>query len=430
MNAQGYFPGLSNNQWDSTSATELSWCQPNIDSLYSFLDSSNSKSFILIKDGKIVLEKYFDGHSDTSNWYWASAGKTLTSFLVGIAQEEGFLNISDTSSKYLGNNWSSAGSSKESLISIKDHLSMTSGLNDSNNPDCTDDTCMLYLADAGTRWAYRNAPYTLLDEVIRSSTGRSLNLYLNQKLKTLIGMDGLFLPLGYNNVYWSTSRSMARFGLLMLNNGVWDGTTVMQDSIYFNEMIETSQSLNLSYGYLWWLNGKSSFMLPQSQFVFPGMLCPDAPADMFAAMGKNGQLINVIPSLNMVWIRMGDSPDNLLVPANLNNDIWKHINMLECDQTGQKEELDSFSFHVYPNPSSGAFNINFDSTPSSLDLSIYNLQGQRLFEQNFQNRASISFNPNLASGHYILELKTGSQAKHVSIVIQQPQRGFMGAPLG
>ena len=109
-------------------------------------------------------------------------------------------------------------------------------------------------------------------------------------------MDGLYVQQGYNNVYLSTARSMARFGLLILNNGAWDGNQIMTDSVYFNQMISTSQNLNNSYGYLWWLNGKSNYMLPQTQIVFNGSITPQAPNDMIAALGLNGQIINVVPS--------------------------------------------------------------------------------------------------------------------------------------
>ena len=83
----------NSNIWDTLSPANLSWCQNKIDSLYDYLEINNTKSFILLKDGKIVLEKYFNGHSDTSSWYWASAAKTITSFLVGMAQEDGYLEI-------------------------------------------------------------------------------------------------------------------------------------------------------------------------------------------------------------------------------------------------------------------------------------------------------------------------------------------------
>ncbi|HAT63910.1 MAG TPA: serine hydrolase, partial [Flavobacteriaceae bacterium] len=61
-------------------------------------DANDTKAFILLKDGKIVLEQYFDDFTAESNWYWASAGKTLTATMVGIAQQEGFLDITNPTS--------------------------------------------------------------------------------------------------------------------------------------------------------------------------------------------------------------------------------------------------------------------------------------------------------------------------------------------
>ena len=329
-NSQTYFPPNNSTIWDTVSHSNFNWCQNKIDSLYSFLDSSNTKSFILLKNGKIVLERYFNGHSDTSNWYWASAGKTITSFLVGIAQEEGYLEITDTTSDYLGNGWTNCNSFQEQKITIWNQLTMTTGLDNNVSFDCTDDTCLLYLSDPGTRWAYHNAPYTLLRPVIENATGQGINLYAYQKLLNPIGMNGLFLYSNYNNIFNSTARSMARFGLLILNKGNWDGNQILSDTNYFNQMLNTSQMLNQSYGYLWWLNGKPSYMLPGSQFIFNGDITLNAPEDLVSALGKNGQIINVIPSQNLVWIRMGEGPDNFLFTHDLNIKIWNYINDLPC----------------------------------------------------------------------------------------------------
>jgi CubicO group peptidase (beta-lactamase class C family) len=334
VSAQSYFPPNDSSEWDTLSPSNFDWCPDKIDSLYGFLDEANSKSFILLKDGKIVLEQYFDEHTDSSYWYWASAGKTLSSFLLGIAQEEGFLNINDTTSDYLGSGWTYSSPEEEEKITIWNQLTMTSGLDDGvSNPFCTDDSCLIYLAEPETRWAYHNAPYTLLRPVLENATGQGINIYANQRLLNPIGMDGVFSYVGYDNVFSSTTRSMARFGLLIQNNGEWDGTQILSDENYFNQMVNTSQALNESYGYLWWLNGKSSFMLPGTQFVFDGSLFPNAPNDVIAALGKNGQIINVVPSENMVWIRMGNASSTELVETNLNIGIWNYINDLSCVST-------------------------------------------------------------------------------------------------
>jgi len=230
--AQGlYFPPILGNQWEALTPQQLQWCTSEIPALNSYLNQTNTKGFIVLKDGKIVLEQYFDGFTADSVWYWASAGKSLTAFLIGIAKAEGLLSLQDSSSKFLGNGWTSAPANKEGLIMVVHQLSMTSGLDDATgSADCTDDTCLVYLQDAGTRWAYHNAPYTLLDEVIRSATGVSNNLYVQQKLRPSTGFNGLFLPIGYNQVFFSTPRMMARFGLLMLNQGKWNTTTVLNDT--------------------------------------------------------------------------------------------------------------------------------------------------------------------------------------------------------
>ena len=211
-----YFPPTTGNTWDTISPQTLNYCQSKIDSLYAFLDQNNTKAFVLLKDGKIVLEKYFGTHTPNTLWQWASAGKTITSFMVGIAQQEKYLSINDTTSKYLGLGWTSCTPAQEEKITIRHQLTMTSGLND-DVPDhyCTIDTCLTYKANAGSRWAYHNGPYTLLDSVIENATGQKLNNYAAQKLKIPTGITGSFFSIGFNNVFFSNARSMARFGLFV-----------------------------------------------------------------------------------------------------------------------------------------------------------------------------------------------------------------------
>ena len=114
-----YFPPNTSPNWDTLSTSSLGWCTNKIPQLYNYLDSTNSKAFILVKDGKIVLEQYFDNYTKDSLWYWASAAKTVTSFLIGIAQQEGKLKITDTSSKYLGLGWTNCTAEQEKKITIR-----------------------------------------------------------------------------------------------------------------------------------------------------------------------------------------------------------------------------------------------------------------------------------------------------------------------
>lgn len=364
-----YFPPTTGTTWDTISPNSLGWCPDRIDSLYDYLEGANSKAFIVLKDGKIVLEKYFGTFTKDSVWYWASAGKTINSFMTGIAQQENFLSINDTTSKYLGVGWTDCTLAQENKITIKNQLTMTSGLDDGViDNHCTLDTCLIYKADAGTRWAYHNGPYTLLDDVISIATGQNLNNYITQKLKMPTGMNGAFYKLDFDNLFISTPRSMARFGLLILNKGKWNTTPIMTDTNYFNQMVNTSQQLNKSYGYLWWLNGKSSFMVPSSQLVIPGMIVPSAPSDMFAAIGKNGQLINVVPSRNLVFIRMGNSPDGDDVSFLLNDTIWQKMNRLVCNPASANTFNQENKITIYPNPVNENILIKYENQSFYVEL--------------------------------------------------------------
>jgi CubicO group peptidase (beta-lactamase class C family) len=323
-----YFPPTTGTTWETTTPVSLGWNEAELNNLYAYLQLKNTKAFIILKNGRIVSEKYFGTFTADSLWYWASAGKTMTGMLVGIAQKEGLLSINDKTSKFLGNGWTSLPQGKEDLITIKNQITMTTGLDDNVQPesDCTLPACLQYKADAGNRWAYHNAPYTLLDKVVEAASGKTYNAYFQEKIRDRIGMNGAWIKIGYNNVYYSNPRSMARFGLLMLNKGKWDQTAILSDSTYFNAQTNTSQSFNFSYGYLTWLNGKVSYMLPTLQAIFPGMLVPNAPADMFSALGKNDQKVYVVPSQQLVVIRMGESAGNVqLAASSFDNEIWGYL---------------------------------------------------------------------------------------------------------
>lgn len=91
-------------------------------------------------------------------------------------------------------------------------------------------------------------------------------------------------------------------------------------------MISSSQNINQSYGYLWWLNGKNSIIFPGFSNAFNTNLSPNAPNDMYAALGKNGQFLDIVPSQNLIVIRMGEAPDNALVPIAFHDEMWELLN--------------------------------------------------------------------------------------------------------
>ncbi|MCC7454332.1 MAG: serine hydrolase [Crocinitomix sp.] len=412
-----YFPPIEGDTWETISMEELGWCPENLPALNTYLDDKNSRAFIVLKDGKIVIEEYYNGADATSLWYWASAGKTLTATMVGIAKQEGDLSLSDPTSTYLGDGWSSLTTEQEGAITIWNQLTMTSGLDDGlADPFCTDPECLVYLADPGDRWAYHNGPYTLLDGVIEGATGSTLNSYCNDKIEAQTGMDGLFIPVDYNNVYYSIARDMARFGLLILNEGNWDGTDVLSDATYYNEMVNPSQDLNKSYGYLWWLNGKESYMLPGSEVIFPGSCVPNAPPDMFAALGKNGQLINVVPSQNLVLIRMGDNPGGLdgLVSNIFNNVVWDYLNQIMCETSSSASVEAPIMLKMYPNPTS---ELLFVENSDYTSYTIYNQVGQLVTNGNLVAGTNELNTSNLEVGIYEICFENPTSQTHQRLVI-------------
>ena len=324
-----YFPPITGTNWETKTVSSLNWKTAAVQPLLDYLELKNTKGFIILVNGKIVMENYFNGHTASTNWYWASAGKTLTSTTTGIAQQQGLININNKVSDYIGTGWTSETLAKENLITCKHLLSMTSGIEDIANGDDVSPSKLTYKADAGTRWAYHNV-YVKLQDVVATASEQSWPTYFNANLRDKIGMNGTWLTIDNNSIYWSSTRSMARFGLLMLHKGKWENTIILNEN-YFNEATNPSQNINESYGYLWWLNGKSSYHLPQTQFQFNGSLIPTAPNDMFMALGKNDQKIYVVPSKKMVVIRMGDvaNPDNpTFALSGFDEELWTKISSL------------------------------------------------------------------------------------------------------
>jgi CubicO group peptidase (beta-lactamase class C family) len=328
-----YFPPTDGSQvWETKSISELGWNESAVQPLLDYLEQKNTKSFIILVNGRIVMENYFNGHTANTLWRWNSAGKTLTSTVTGIAEQEGYINCNNKVSDYIGIGWTSAPLAKENLITCKNLLSMNSGLDDTLGDDVSPSN-LQYKADSGTRWAYHNV-YVKLQDIVEQATGQSWNNYFNSKLRDKIGMSSSgiwYVGTGINlglKIYFSTSRSMARFGLLALNNGNWNGTQII-NSNYINQATNTSQNINLSYGYLWWLNGKSSYRLPQTQFQFNGSLIASGPSDMYMALGKDDQKIYVVPSKKMVIIRMGNAADSEnLALSDFDEVLWQKINAL------------------------------------------------------------------------------------------------------
>lgn len=306
-----YYPPIEGNQWDKISPAALGWDGTKLEQAVSCVCDHNSTAFLIVHKGRIVVEEYWQDWGIDTAMPIFSAAKSVASVLVGIAQEEGKLSIGDRMVKYLGPGWSKAPPGKEAVISIKHVLTMTTGLNDS----------LEYKAEAGTIWYYNSPAYWKLFPVIESATGKSMDDFSREVLWARIGMKWC----AWNGRTMACSaRDMARFGLMVLYNGTWQGKDILKDKTFLRDATNKSQELNQAYGYLWWLNGENSFRLPgPADQQFEGALVPSAPADMFAALGAADKKIYIVPSLDLVVVRHGGPVGEVLgASSSFDEQLW------------------------------------------------------------------------------------------------------------
>ncbi|NBC17010.1 MAG: serine hydrolase [Bacteroidetes bacterium] len=415
-----YFPPTDGTTWETVAPETLGWSQAALDTTLAFLERENTKAFLVLKDGRLAVEHYFGTFTADSLWAWFSAGKTLTAVLVGLAQEQGTLSIDDPTATYLGQGWTSLSPEREDSITVWHQLTMTTGLDERVSFACTLPGCLRYRAPAGTRWVYHNAPYTLLRDVVEAATGQGYNTYTRSALADRIGMDGFWVRNGFNSFFLSTARSMARFGLMMLADGRWAGEAILPDTAYVRAMTRPSQSMNPSYGYLWWLNGQAQYIAPGATETQPGPIAPAAPADLYVAAGAQGQFISVVPSQNLVMVRIGRTGTTNPVPLDLHDAIWQRLAAVMDDavSTSSTDPLPSApAITVYPTPTTGEVQFSY-ALPAGgpVHLAVYDLRGRRLATLVEGRRPAgrhrlVYDTSGLPSGVYLYRLTTGEQQR-------------------
>jgi CubicO group peptidase (beta-lactamase class C family) len=206
-------------------------------------------------------------------------------------------------------------------ITLRHLMSMTSGLDDTGLAlrGITGDQFAINAAAPlrdlpGTRWAYNTAAYHLLFHVLERATGQSVEAFAGPRLFGPLGMDDTrwITSVGAGEqgpvTNWysaaSTARDLARFGDLVLGDGAWKGQWLIgADSL--RTLLAPSQALNPSYGLLWWSNarpGADAFGRGDS------LRFPSAPRDTVAALGAGGQMLLVVPSRDLIVVRLGEAP--------------------------------------------------------------------------------------------------------------------------
>jgi CubicO group peptidase (beta-lactamase class C family) len=294
-----HFPS-TDSTWESVTPESLGWNVAALEDACRFVENTNGKSFLILQNGRIAVERYWTEAGVRHSQYIMSSGKSITAFLVGIAVEQKKLQLDQPASEFLGVGWSKATPAQERAIQIRHLLQMTSGL----NPQ------LEYEGPPGTIWRYNTDAYQQLHPLLEKAVGTSMQEFSKRTLFEPMGMANSMFRF---HSFVMNARDMGRFGLVIQAQGTWDGRPIMQDREFFDAMLNSSQTLNRAYGYLWWLNGRESFRVVGAQRAAqrgprPGPLVPAAPQDMVSANGRGGQRIYVVPSLGLVVVRLGENP--------------------------------------------------------------------------------------------------------------------------
>ncbi len=334
--AELYFPPTAG-PWESVSPEDALAARMWLADALDYAMTHKSSSVVILHRGRILAERHQPVMSPSLRYRGtlrgtttaghvvedvASCQKSVTSVLVGIAQEKGLLKIDDPVSLHLGSGWSQASAEQERAIKIRHLLSMTSGL----------DERLQFVAPAGTRWAYNTAAYARTLTCVVRAAGKDRNT---------VTREWLTGPTGMTHTKWverrigrksattaspaglvTTGRDLARFGLLMLANGRWGEKVVIGDPRYLRAATSPSQQLNPSYGFLWWLNGQE-FVLRGNRRI-RGPMIPEAPLDLYAALGALGRKCYVVPGEQLVVVRLGDSPGSAR-EGDFNREFWKRL---------------------------------------------------------------------------------------------------------
>ncbi|TFH20537.1 MAG: class C beta-lactamase-related serine hydrolase [Bacteroidia bacterium] len=298
-------------------------------------------SMLIFKDGKLVLEEYFQGHKyqwDARNYHgdmvqWdrdmlhsnMSVTKSFTSACIGIAIERGFIDdVNQSIFDYLPDHQHFKTDNRE-YITIEHLLTMSSGLacdewssahgTSANDIDrlyfeCDDPiSCVLekpWWSVPGTRFTYNGEGMVVLAEILRNATGMNIEEF---------SMEYLFEPLGIDNTDWTqyenemydaagslrlSPRAMLKLGVTYLNNGSWDGEHVISSDWVQKSSTAYNNNLGLripgedsginGYAYSWWTSELSHY---------------GNPIKMYRAGGWGGQEIMVFPELDMVVVFTG-----------------------------------------------------------------------------------------------------------------------------
>lgn len=272
-----------------------------------------TRAVIVLYKDQVIAEKYAPGFSRNTKLLGWSMTKSITSSVLGILEKQEKINLTQTN---LFAAWENDDRSK---ITLNNLLQMNSGLEwEEDYNTISDVTKMLFLEPDMTKaqlnkpligkpnesWNYSSGTTNMLSGFIRNQfkTHQEYLDYWYAELIDKIGMNSMTIETDLAGNYvgssysWATTRDWAKFGLLYLHNGNWNGEQLLNESWVKYAATPTNGS-NEQYGAHFWLNAGGKY--------------PNVPRDLFSCNGYQGQHVFIIPSKDLVIVRFGlsENPD-------------------------------------------------------------------------------------------------------------------------
>ncbi|MDZ7823688.1 MAG: serine hydrolase [Ahrensia sp.] len=287
------------------------------------LTGPGMRAIVVVKDGKIIGERYGAGFDETTRLMGWSMAKTVTAALVGVASRKGLLNIDDRA-QFEG--WD--GDARRA-IRLNDLMSMSSDLTwNEGYGSVSDVTRMLYLEgdmaafvatkpidDAtpeptGDVFAYSSGSSMLVSRILQNAIGdaKAASAFPSDVLFEPLSMDSAVMEtdasgtLTGSSYMYATARDWARFGQLLLQRGAWNGRSLLPSG-YVDWMSEEHPASGGEYG-------RGSVWLAPPGEHRPEARVSDLPEGTLWLGGHDGQSIAVIPSEGIVVVRLGLTPKN------------------------------------------------------------------------------------------------------------------------
>ncbi|MET0390001.1 MAG: serine hydrolase [Polyangiales bacterium] len=290
---------------------------------------ATTQAVFVVRHGYVALEKYSGGFSATQQHESYSMAKSFTSGLVGIAIAEGkIMSTDDKICAAYPMEWDcNDATDPRSRITIEHAMNLTTGLewseNWHSNATGTNDAFSFNMLDTvlsreatqepGMNKRYSTGDPALLTGVIQQATGQTAYAYAKEKIFDVIGIP---------NVRWGSDRSMqtttyaglqataseyAKYGYLYLNRGLWDGAQVIP-SEWVDRTTQATNRCGDWNQWLWHIN--PPVRLGTQPDSCTELFCPPTefanfPHDAFFAEGINGQFIFIVPSADLVVVRLG-----------------------------------------------------------------------------------------------------------------------------